>query len=170
MSDIAEDLVIHLNIHAAGVGTAVGGRIHQTHMPQRSQYPAVYLINTAADEELTMGGRDVYPVVRAVFDIEVLSTGLDEANTIADQVDTALQGIRNSDWLGPTNDIQAAFLEDKDDDYVPRAAGTDDGINVVAYSATIWYVQSVYCTEWLTTLTLSDVDALTLDELTTLCL
>ena len=141
MADIAEDLITHLNAHAAGVGASVGGRIHQTHVPQRSQYPNVFMLRSGKEEMITLDGRDTNPLIRENWDIESLSTGLDEANTIGKRVVDALHGVRGADWLGATNTVQGVFVESKDDGYVPRGNGTDEGVAVVAHSVVIWYLK-----------------------------
>jgi hypothetical protein len=70
--------------------------------------------------------------------VDVECAGLTEtsAQSVADAIKTRLDGYKGA--MGNAT-CQAAFLRDKDDDYLPFSNQSDEGIHVVSYSLQMWY-------------------------------
>jgi hypothetical protein len=87
------------------------------------------------DESVAMDGRD--GTINTRFDLECISTGMDEALDLGKTVKDYLHGSRGT-LTGTTAVVQGIFVENKDDDYLPRNEGSDDGRTVVALDISVW--------------------------------
>lgn len=77
---------------AGGVSTLVGGRIYRDRVPRTVRtWPAVTVSLVSHVDEGTLGGVRVFASV--LVDVRVVSEGGAYANSVADRVDTVLQGL-----------------------------------------------------------------------------
>lgn len=132
MAKIVEDLLQHLTDNVE-VRALVDLRVHAHHVPERSLYPFIWLSRSGRETDRDHDGQG--GLTRHDYDIEAVSDDQAEAEDVADAVHDALAGHRGT--FG-ARDVQGVFVEDQDDDYVPRGTGGDDGLLVVAQRVTIW--------------------------------
>lgn len=112
----------------------VGDRIHKGVMPQQSRYPAIWFQRIGI-ERATALDKTTDGLKRHRFALEVLAEAPDEAEEICDQLD-----LMCGEYNGPMGSrrVQGIFLEDVDEDYVPRNDASDLGIEVVEHQIVIW--------------------------------
>jgi hypothetical protein len=72
----------------------------------------------------------------AFCDIECAATSEDTVQDLAEDVKEKLDGYKGDMGLHTVN---AIFLRDKDDDYVPYTNNGDEGVHVVAFEAQLFY-------------------------------
>lgn len=70
------------------------------------------------------------------FDLEVMSLDLDEAQTIAAEVRTLLNG--HAGPMGNTNALEV-WCADASDEYVSRGQSVDEGMNIIAFDVQILF-------------------------------
>lgn len=109
-------------------------RVHHNHMPETSEYPAVFFARSSREPMRTIDGDTSLRATR--YSVECLSTGLDEAMDLADDLTEALEGYRGTQ--GATT-FQGVFVEDVDDDYIPLNDASDEGINFAALQIAVWH-------------------------------
>lgn len=118
--------------------TAVTGlvstRVYYNKTPQSGARPFVWYRITNDNEPLTMDG--VGGMHESYIDIECVGATEASAQAVADAVKGRLHG-----YAGTMGNVscKGAFLEDKDDDYVPLSTSGEDGLHVIAYSLNLWY-------------------------------
>lgn len=132
MASVTEDLIAFL-LSDADVTHLVGQRVHANHVPEKSSYPHIWLARSGKEKDRDLDGQG--GITRHLFDLECISPDLGDAQDVADAVDDRLAGHRGT--FG-TRRVQGVFLDDQDDDYIPRGTGGDDGLMVVAQQVTIW--------------------------------
>lgn len=133
MSHAPEDIRTYV-LGSTGVSSLVGTRCHYTQLPQVSAYPHIWFRIASDTEERTMDG--VGGLHEATVDMECVGASQSSVQNVADAVKTRLDGYRGT--MGNMT-CQAAFLRDKDDDYVPFSIQSDDGAHVAAFTLTLWY-------------------------------
>ena len=103
-------------------------------IPQPLPQPAVWFRVTNDNEDLTMDGAG--GMHEADVDMECVATTETTSQAVADALKDRLHGYRGA--MGNIS-CKGAFLQNKDDDYVPYNDDSDNGIHVVAYSLKLWY-------------------------------
>uniref|UniRef100_A0A6M3L9Y2 DUF3168 domain-containing protein n=1 Tax=viral metagenome TaxID=1070528 RepID=A0A6M3L9Y2_9ZZZZ len=134
MSSIGEDIKAYLLADITGVNAIVSGRVHQNHVPIIASMPHIWY-GRSADEEVTCmdGGTGLH---RCNFDVECIASSADAAIDLADAVKSRLH--TSSSTTGGVN-ILVMFVNDHDDNYVPKGLGSDDGSHVSALDVRILY-------------------------------
>lgn len=135
MNTVGEELR-RLLIDQTDIRSYVGNRVHQNHMPEKSEYPAVGFIRSGQFQDVTLDGAS--GPKRAEFDLECMAETVGEAESLSDEVWGYLHGLTT---VG-TSDFRTfhgVFCESQDDDYIPRVAGSDEGVTVSSLSVTIWH-------------------------------
>lgn len=125
MADIDENLVTFLTADA-GV-SAISTLIAVGWIPDADSTPYVWVSLQDEEDELDLDGSSGY--ARSRFDIECCSDDIGEAKDLGKAVKTALDGYRGT--FGTTHSM-GAFVETKDDDYLPLNADDDDQICIAA--------------------------------------
>jgi hypothetical protein len=69
-----------------------------------------------------------------IFDVEVASLDIDQAQREANTIRTALNGYRGLMIFQP---VQGVFVSDAADDYIPRNLNADEGFQVCAFQVRI---------------------------------
>lgn len=133
MSHFPEDLRTFI-VGTTGVTSLISTRCHYNMVPQASARPNVWFRIASDTEERTMDG--VGGLHQAQGDIECVGLTETSAQNVADAVKTRLDGYKGT--IG-TATCQAAFLRDKDDDYIPYSNQSDEGSHVVAFTLSCWY-------------------------------
>ncbi len=134
MTTVGEDLIAFLIADTTGVNATVSGRIHQNVVPEGSAFPHIWLGRTEQEKVRThdkTGGLN-----QARFDIECMGTGAGSSIELADQVKARLDEYQGA--FGNSRS-QAIFVEDHDDDYIPKANSADEGIHSADLDVKIWF-------------------------------
>lgn len=136
MATIGENIRAAMIADSTGVEALVSGRIHQNNVPESIVHPRVWFTRAASFEEVDNDGNG--GLTDSSWDIECHALTLDAAESVADAVKTLLNGHRGA-FGGDT--VQGIFVEDHDDDYLPKGLGEDDNnhIHVASISAQIWH-------------------------------
>jgi hypothetical protein len=138
MADIGENLrtaivsstaVLHVFADAAGAN-----RVCQAIEPEEPEHPRIWYGRSGSNEDVDLAGAG--GLVEDTFDVEVISDDLDEAQDIAMVVKRFLNGKRGTFGGGS---VQGIFVQDHNDDYIPRGISDESGLNVAALSVSIWY-------------------------------
>lgn len=134
MSSAGEALKAYMVADTTGVNATVSGRIHQNTIPVVSTVPHIWFRRSSERQETAMdGGCGLY---RASFDLECVGATADVALDLADIVKSRLHASKST--TGGVN-IMTMLVEDHDDDYVPKAIGSDEGLHVSALDLTMWF-------------------------------
>lgn len=133
MADMGENIrtVIVAN---AGINAVVAGRVHQSVVPESLTMPRIWYTRAASFEDVDFDG--IGGLVDESWDIECHALSLDEAQDLSALVKPLFNGKRGT--FG-TDTIGGSFVEDHDDDYLPKGIGEDDDshIHVAAISLQI---------------------------------
>jgi len=116
------------------LSTLIGTRCHYNHVPESSAKPFVWFRVASDTEERTLDG--VGGLHEALVDMECNASTETSAQSVADALKAKLDGYKGA--MG-NETAQAAFLRDKDDDYVPYSNASDEGAHVVSFTLTLWY-------------------------------
>ncbi len=138
MADIGENLrtvlVNSTAIKAEFAGIAAVGACAQNVIYEVAPTPRIWYQQQSESEEVDLDGSG--GLSEAAFDIEVISDDVDEAQDIARAIKRFLNGKYGT--FG-TQTALGCFVEDHNDDYVPRGIGDETGYHVAAINATIMY-------------------------------
>lgn len=134
MPDLAENLRAFL-LADAGVAAIVGTRIHQSNVPQDSDLPYLWLRRASRDHDRTLDAVVGEEPESERYDLEAISDDLDEAQDLSLAVKDCLDNYRGT--LGAAT-VQGCFVEDQNDDYIPRGIMGDEPLQFSALSVQIF--------------------------------
>ena len=119
-----------LRTEILAASTTLGQRCHQNVVPehQGNLFPRCWYQRTSTDDLLAADGSRI-GLVWQEYTVECISLDIAEAITAADAIRRGLNGKHGTFGSGTT---QGAFVEDQDDDYIPRGIGADEGAHVSA--------------------------------------
>lgn len=133
MSTIQEDLRSFMSGSTA-ITAVVSSRIHYNYAPGYSAKPHIWYRVNSDREELTMDG--VGGLHEASVDVECVGNTAGDCQNVADVVKNRLHGYKGT--LG-TASCKGAFMDDKDDDYLPYSNQADEGAHVAAFTLKLWF-------------------------------
>lgn len=133
MSSIGEALKTYVTA-STSVNDTIGGRMHQHFPPNVSTVPHIAYGRSGEQQELYLDGSG--GLRTALFDIECVGATADAAIDLAADVKARLHGA-SSTAAGVT--LKAVFVEDHDDDYLPKSIGDDSGKHVAALNIKLLY-------------------------------
>lgn len=129
MADVAENLIAFL-LTDATVNAAVGGnRICQTHVPQEFEPPLIWFQRTGETMNDCLDAAPGDDPHEVMFDLECVAATEGAELSLAEAVKDKLHGFRGA--FG-SQQVQAVFCEDHQDDYEPRSIDSDSGLFVAA--------------------------------------
>ncbi len=133
MSDVATRLRSFL-LSDAAITREVGDRVHQAHVPESSEGDYVYFQRSTIEPLRTLDASNIDPLYTS-FDVEIISRDLEQCQFIASIVRAKLDCYR-----GAFDDatVKGIFVEDHNDDYIPRGTYADEGVHVAAMSVQIY--------------------------------
>lgn len=136
MATIGENIRAAMIADSTGVEALVSGRIHQNNVPETLVLPRVWYTRAASFKEVDNDG--IGSLTDSSWDIECQALTLDAALDVADAVKDLLNGKKGA--FGDDT-VQGIFVEDHDDEYLPKGLGEDDDnhIHVASISAQIWH-------------------------------
>ena len=141
MADIGENLrtviIGSTALRAAMTNYAAIGAVEQDTYRESPPLPRIWFSRSIQNEEIDLSGTG--GLEQSSWDIEVQSDVIGTAQTIAAVVKRYLNGKRGT--FG-TQTVQGVFVNDHDDDYIPRSIASEDGIYVAAMSADIWFAST----------------------------
>lgn len=114
----------------AATTALVGSRVVQNVVPQDlgSLFPRIWYMRTDRQEEIDLAGtRGLF--MTSNYDVEVSDLDIDSSISIADTIRTTLNGKYGTFGAGS---VKGVFVDDHDDQYIPRSVGDDEGIHVSA--------------------------------------
>jgi len=129
MSDLGKDLRTYL-LADSDIETAVGDdRIHQNKAPEGYAGLYIWYSRGGTDDEDELADAEGSAPFREFFDVELIGRDLDAVLALADEVRSHHKA-RGSFGSGT---VQALFVRDHADDYLPRGIFDDDqGLHVAA--------------------------------------
>ena len=142
MSNFLQDLrsyIVASTSIADQLGTTVA--VHYNHVPQQQSLPYLWFRTNENNVDRTMDG--VGGIRNALIDVEVVAATASECQDLSDAVHELLDGAKR--LFMPTSTgtakhfVQGAFMRDKDDNYLPRNIGDDEGRHISAYDLDVWY-------------------------------
>ena len=139
MASIGENLRTFL-VNSTALSTffdSIGGIgvIEQNTVREDAPSPRVWFQRADQRDEVDLSGTG--GIIDSRWDIEVHSeTSVDEALDITDALKTRLNGYRGTFGNGS---ILGSFVEDHDDQYLPKGDGSEDGLNIASIQARIIY-------------------------------
>jgi hypothetical protein len=133
MTDLSEDFRPYL-LSKTTIADLVGARVFQNKVPQTATMPFVcYFRRQTLVERAT---NETNPKATMVsFDVECVDDSQSGANALAEAVRTAIDGQRGT--FGSTT-VQGVFVEDHDDDYIPKVNDSDDVVPVATFQVEIY--------------------------------
>jgi hypothetical protein len=133
MSELGVDLRAEL-LGRAAVTAIVGGRVHEGHVPETYSGAYIWIGRGAVEHDRVIdqaAGEDPF---REFWDLECHSRDLDEAQDLA----ALARGLDSHRGQFGDGSVQAVFVGDHADDYVPRGLSEDElGTHVAALSLEI---------------------------------
>lgn len=123
-----------LIVATTAITDLISTRCHYNHVPESAAKPFVWFRVASDNEDLTLDGTG--GLHEALCDLECAADSESAAQGLADAVKATLHGY--SGTMG-NETAQAAFVSDKDDDYLPYSNQSDEGAHVVAFTLTVWY-------------------------------
>lgn len=136
MSTFAQDFRTFLVAQPA-ISAAVGTHVHVGSVPQEIAPPYIYLQRARATQERTLDQEQGEIPFEEQWDIEAISADPDQLAAITD----AVRGIDCARGVFGAGRMQSIFLEDQADDYIPKGIFSDTGLDVAAWSATVYGYQ-----------------------------
>lgn len=136
MADLAENLRTFL-LADATIAATIGTRCHQGMVPQAdiATLPYVWFARSRRQLDRTLDAAAGDPADEQWFDVECISDDLDESQDLAEAVEDRLNNYRGT--LG-TQSVQGIFLDDQDDNYVPRGTMGETELHVAALAVQIY--------------------------------
>ena len=135
MADTAQNLRTLLTGTSA-VSTICGAKVHQGTVPESdvAELPYLWMGRSSRKLDRVLSEAQGAASDEEWFDVEAISDDLDEAQRLADAVRT-LDNFRGT--MG-TQTIKGLFLNDQDDNYVPRGTLGETELHVAALAVQIF--------------------------------
>jgi len=158
MAAVEENLRAYL-LDSVAITDIVEERIHENVVPEDQSRPYVWIMRRSVSlPARTLDGNSGFAVTS--FDVECIGTDIAVVLTLAAAIKAAVDGQR---WLTYTT-----FVEDEDDDYIPRGNGSDEGLQVAALSVDVIGYDPQALSLSLGTLSLDQLSDLTDEQLAAL--
>lgn len=135
--DLRSFLLSSTGVTAAVANSTTPGVIEQNTIREYAPSPRIWYQRRNENEDLDLGGTG--GIIESNWDIECHSEDPDEPFTIAAAVKSALHGHRGTFGSGS---VQGVFVEDHDDDYIPKGVGSEEGLYVASFSARLFYAST----------------------------
>lgn len=133
MANIQEDLRTFIRASTA-ITDIVGTRVHYNYAPAVSVKPLIWFRVKSDKEPLTLD--NVGGMHEAMVDIECVGADPDEMLDLADVVKSRFHGYTGA--VG-SHSCKAAFMSDKDDEYIPKSSQADEGSHIASFTLDLWY-------------------------------
>lgn len=134
---MAIDISLRSYLLAQASITTFTTTVQVNHISQGASSTRIWLSRRASDEEVDLGGNG--GLIESYFDIEAMSEDIDTAQDLAQAIKEALNGYRGVMGAQP---VQAVFVADHTDDYLPRNQDDDLGLHIASLDVQIWHAQA----------------------------
>lgn len=132
MSDTGENFRALL-AGTTGITDVVSTRIFQNVVPDTAATPFVWFMRRGVEYLETLGAAESQPY-REYFDLECVSTSVDEAIDLSDTVRATING--HSGTMG-TGTAAWIDIRDQNDEYMPRNVAADEMVSVASLDVEI---------------------------------
>jgi hypothetical protein len=126
-----EQLVVFLT------AAELAGSVHVGDVPQAIALPCVWINRSSRTRERSLQA-EAGDLLTTTFAVECIAESIGGSQSLADAVSVVLDSFR-----GPLVEdeaaVQAIFVEDASDDYIPRNSGGDAGFFVVSLTVTVFH-------------------------------
>lgn len=121
-------------VRQPAIGRLVGDRVHHVHVPQK--YAGTYVWFARGGRELadTLEMAAGTEPLGVVWDVEAISRSPDEVANLVE----LLEGVHGHRGAFGDGTVQGVFVDQQADGYVPQGLGIDLGLEVAAFSMTIY--------------------------------
>jgi len=133
MSNFGEDFRSFLLAQSA-IAAAVGSNVHVGSVLEEIEAPYIYLQRARASHERTLDQAQGEIPFEEQWDLEAIADNPTDLVTLVD----AVRGIDCARGTFGTSRMQSLFLEDQADDYLPKGVFSDKGLDVAAWSVTVY--------------------------------
>lgn len=117
------------------IASLVVDHVHVGNVLQDVDPPYIYIQRAGTGHERTLDqAQGTWPFEER-WDLECISDDPDELQSLADSV-RRLDSARGAFGVGGS--IQGLFVEDQQDDYVPKGVNSDEGLDVAAFQITVY--------------------------------
>lgn len=134
MADVATRFRAFL-LGDASIARKVGPRVHQNTVPAQRAIPFVWFRRRTTGTTTTLDSSAGEAVANVTFDVEAVAINQTAADELAEAVRARCHCYRGAFDDGS---VQAIFVEDQDEDYVPVTGAGDDGMNIATFLVQIW--------------------------------
>lgn len=136
MADLAENLRTFI-LADTPIAASIGTRCYQGMAPQSdiATFPFIWFARSRRQLDRTLDAAAGDAADEQWFDLECISDDLDESQDLAEAVEDRLNNYRGT--VG-TQTVQAIFVDDQDDNYVPRGTMGETELHVAALSVQIF--------------------------------
>ena len=136
MADTAQNLRAFL-VANAGISAIVGVNVCQGAVPQSDvvEPPYVWLGRASRRLDRTLDAAVGSASDEEWFDVEAISDDLDESQDLSEAIRAALECYRGT--MG-TQTVKGVFVDDQDDQYVPRGTLGETALHTAALSVQIF--------------------------------
>jgi hypothetical protein len=131
VSSVGVDFCKFLRANSS-IAAKVGQRVYHRHVPEGSAFPFIYLYRQSFRHERCLG-ESGDPAFSHTYAVEVVS----DDDTEADDVATLVRALDGSSGTFGGRTIQGLFVEEQNDDYEPKAIGSDEGYHIPALSVEV---------------------------------
>lgn len=118
----------------SAIASAVGERVHVGMVPEETEPPYLWMQRAGASHERTLDQPQGETPFEERWDLEAIAAEPDDLATL----DEAIRGLDSARGDFGDGRMQALFVEDQADDYVPKGVWSDEGLDVAAYQITVY--------------------------------
>ena len=133
MSNCASDFRAFL-LADSGIAAAVGTRIHVGSVPQPTAAPYIWIGRASVAHERTLDQGQGEQPFEERWDLEVWGESLGDVQDLAELI----RGLDCAKGAFGDGTIQLLYVEDHADDYSPKGLFSDEGLDLAAFSITLY--------------------------------
>jgi hypothetical protein len=133
MSNCASDFRAFL-LADSGIAAAVGTRVHVGSVPQPTAAPYIWIGRAGVTHERTLDQSQGEQPFEERWDLEVWGEDLGDVQDLAELI----RGLDCAKGTFGDGSIQLLYVEDHSDDYSPKGLFSDEGLDLAAFSITLY--------------------------------
>lgn len=118
----------------SAIAAVVGTHVHVGSVPQDITPPYLYVQRARANHERTLDQAQGQVPFEEQWDLEAIADNAADLATLSE----AVRGIDCARGNFGAGKMQSLFLEDQEDDYLPKGLYSDQGLDVAAWSVTVY--------------------------------
>lgn len=118
----------------SAIAAVVGTHVHVGSVPQDIEPPYIYVQRARANHERTLDQAQGEVPFEEQWDLEAIADTPDDLESLVE----AVRGIDCARGDFGEGTMQSLFLQDQEDSYLPKGLYSDEGLDVAAWSVTIY--------------------------------